>query len=79
MAALLRASSIVLIAFAGVQVFYSPQWLLWLSPLLLPLAAVDRRILWLYVALDLVNYLSFTALPWWSPVTIWPHSRCSPA
>src|SRR5579884_1247683 len=34
MTALLRASSVVLLVFMSLQVFYSPQWILWLSPLL---------------------------------------------
>src|SRR5262249_20067667 len=33
----LRSSAAVLIALVSVQTFYSPQWILWLAPLLLPL------------------------------------------
>lgn len=72
MPGLLRASVVVLIVFLSLQVFYSPQWILWLSPLLIPLAERDRRIFWLYVALDLVIYWSFPMYDWQSPVTIWP-------
>jgi hypothetical protein len=50
---------VAVIAFIAVQLFFSPQWLLWLLPFLVPLAALDRRILWLAVGLDVVTYLSF--------------------
>src|SRR5262249_10298482 len=60
---LLRRAVLVLLVFVTVQVFYSPQWLLWLLPFLLPLA---RRgppaIALLIVALDLVTYMTFPLL-----------------
>lgn len=68
LAGLLRRGALVLIPFVALQVFYSPQWLLWLLPLLVPLARPCRgaatasgglAVLGLVVALDLVTYLSF--------------------
>jgi hypothetical protein len=59
LAGLLRRGAVVLVVFVCLQVFYSPQWILWLSPLLIPLARLDRRVLWLTVALDLATYVSF--------------------
>src|SRR5262249_22943420 len=59
LAGLLRRSAIVLIVFVSLQVFYSPQWVLWLAPLLVPLARLHRPVLWLVIALDVVTYLTF--------------------
>jgi hypothetical protein len=56
---LLRRCSLLLIVFVSLQVFYSPQWLLWFCPLLVPLAWVHRTVGPLLIALDLVTYLSF--------------------
>lgn len=56
---LLRKCALAVLVFTALQVFYSHQWLLWLTPLCIPLAAKDRRIFWILFALDLVNYLSF--------------------
>jgi hypothetical protein len=56
---LLRRSAIVLIVFGTLAVFYSPQWVLWFAPLLLPLATTRRRLLVPVVALDLLTYLTF--------------------
>jgi hypothetical protein len=58
---LLRRSALALIAFLAVQVFYSPQWVLWLIPLLAPLAGWGLRspVTWLVVGLDLVTYATF--------------------
>lgn len=59
LADLLRRGAVVLIVFVALQVFYSPQWILWLSPLLIPLARTQPAVLWLTVALDLLTYGSF--------------------
>jgi hypothetical protein len=59
LASLLRRGAIVLILFVALQVFYSPQWILWLTPLLLPLAQTHRPIRRLAIALDLLTFLSF--------------------
>jgi hypothetical protein len=55
----LRRGAVMLLVFLALQVFYSPQWVLWLTPLLVPLATTSRVILWLTVLLDLVTFLSF--------------------
>lgn len=74
LAGLLRRGAVLLLLFASVQVFYSPQWLLWLSPLLLPLARNSRTITWSAAALDLVTYLSFPVIydsdSAWRPVLV---------
>jgi hypothetical protein len=52
----LRRGTVVLVAFIAVSVFYSPQWLVWLMPLLLPLTGTNRRLIALIVALDLLTW-----------------------
>jgi hypothetical protein len=59
LASLLRRSAVVLIGFVSLAVFYSPQWVLWLTPLLLPLAAFRTSIAYLVVALDLVTFCTW--------------------
>lgn len=66
LASLLRRGALVLLVFVTVPVFWSPQWILWLAPLLLPLAVRQRGLVWLIVALDLVNYLTFMGLVFYS-------------
>jgi Glycosyltransferase family 87 len=56
---LLRRGAIAVIVFISLPVFYSPQWIVWLLPLLVPLAGQQRPLLWLIVALDVVTYISF--------------------
>jgi hypothetical protein len=56
---LLRRGALVLIALLLLAVIYSPQWILWLSPLLVPLAKSDWKVGGLIVALDLVTYVTF--------------------
>jgi hypothetical protein len=56
---LLRRAALILIVFVSLQVFYSPQWILWLSPLLIPLAGCRRPIFGLIVLVDVVTYLTF--------------------
>jgi hypothetical protein len=56
---LLRSCAMVLVLFASLQVFYSPQWLVWLSPFLVPLASTDRALCRAAVAFDVVTYFSF--------------------
>jgi hypothetical protein len=56
---LLRRAAVLLIAFVMLAVFYSPQWVLWLMPLLLPLGRGRPGLLRLVVALDLVTYLTW--------------------
>ncbi len=62
LASLLRRCTLVLMVFVSLAVFYSPQWLLWFAPLLLPLVRFHRRAGISIVALDAVTYLYF---PFW--------------
>jgi hypothetical protein len=58
-ASLLRRGILLLIVFVTLPVFYSPQWILWLVPLLAPLARRSWPVAALAVLLDLVTYLTF--------------------
>lgn len=58
---LLRRGAMALIVFVTLPVFYSPQWLLWFLPLVVPVAAKQRWLVVPLVALDLVTYLTFPA------------------
>lgn len=68
--ALLRRGAVVLIVFVCLSVFYSPQWILWLSPLLLPLATGRPVLTGLIVALDLVTFFTWPIRPdlWYEDV-----------
>jgi hypothetical protein len=68
LASLFRRGTLVLIVFTTVAVFYSPQWILWFVPLLLPLASSSQLLAWLVVALDIATYYTFPALPPFPPV-----------
>jgi hypothetical protein len=59
LASVLRRGAVVVILFASVNVFYSPQWIIWFSPLLVPLVGRQRSLAWGVVALDLITYLSY--------------------
>jgi hypothetical protein len=65
---LLRRGAVLLIVLEFLTVFYSPQRVLWLSPLLLPLATAERRLAWLVVGLDLVTFWTW---PCSAPVPHW--------
>ncbi len=68
LAGLLRRAAIVLIVFIGLSVWFSPQWVLWLAPLCLPLAPRNRPLVVLLIALDLVTYFTFPVYsPLWGP------------
>jgi hypothetical protein len=54
----LRRGTIGLIMFAALSVFFSPQWILWFSPLLVPLAGRRWSMLLLVVGLDITTYLT---------------------
>jgi len=62
LASLLRRGALAVIAFTALSVFYSPQWLLWFSPLLVPLAGKGRLFPALVAGLDVVTYLSFAVV-----------------
>jgi len=59
LAGMLRRQAIVLLVFVALQVFYSPQWIVWLTPFLIPLAGRCRWVFWSAVALDLTTFLTF--------------------
>jgi hypothetical protein len=59
LASVLRRGAVAVIVFAGLAVFYSPQWILWFSPLLVPLAGRRWSVLLLVVVLDVTTYLTF--------------------
>jgi hypothetical protein len=52
----LRRGAAVLITFMSLSVFYSPQWILWLTPLVLPLAGGRPRLATLVAILDLATW-----------------------
>ena len=59
----------VLIVFIGLSVYFSPQWVLWLAPLCLPLARGNRLFTGLLIALDLATYFTFPVFsPVWGPL-----------
>jgi hypothetical protein len=55
------------VVFVSLPAFFSPQWLLWLAPLVIPLAAGDRRLAWTFAALDVLSYLIFPIAYDWGP------------
>jgi hypothetical protein len=69
LASLLRRGAVVLIVFICLSVYFSPQWVLWLAPLLLPLARGNRLLAGLVIALDLITYYIFPVYsPIWGPM-----------
>lgn len=63
LAAVLRRCALVLIVFNVLAVFWSPQWILWFLPLLVPLAC-RLPVRGMAIVLDLVHYFSFPILFW---------------
>lgn len=59
LASVLGRGAVAVIVFANLSVFYSPQWVLWFAPLLVPLAGRRWSVLLLVAALDVVTYLTF--------------------
>ena len=45
--------------FISLPVFYSPQWIVWLLPFLVPLTRQQRPLVGLIVALDLITFVRF--------------------
>lgn len=73
----LRRCGLILIAFVAMAVFWSPQWILWFLPILVPLAARSRPVAYATIALDLITYCSFPVMFW----VLWnefPESLASP-
>jgi hypothetical protein len=63
-ASVLRRCALVLIVFTILSVFWSPQWILWFLPLIVPLAAGRRFLTATMVGLDAVSYFTFPVLFW---------------
>lgn len=60
----LGCCAIILLVFGSLAVFWSPQWLIWFLPLLLPLVRTNRQLIAPVVIFDLITYLSFP-VAWW--------------
>jgi hypothetical protein len=67
LASLLRRGCLVLLVFVTLAVFYSPQWILWFVPLMLPLLRHNRRLTFGWAGLDIVTYLTFPVWFWVLP------------
>ncbi|HBI42415.1 MAG TPA: hypothetical protein DDY78_06080 [Planctomycetales bacterium] len=67
-ASLLRRGAVVLVVFISLSVTFSPQWVLWLAPLCIPLARRNWPLAGLIIALDLATYFTFPVYsPIWGP------------
>jgi hypothetical protein len=75
LAGLLRRGAIALVVFLALPVFYSPQWVIWLLPLLVPLARGHRLLAWLIAALDLVTFATFPYAGLGLPDAVWVYAR----
>ncbi len=65
---LLRRGAVILIVFIGLSVAFSPQWVLWLAPLCIPLSRKNWPLTGLIIALDLATYFTFPVYsPVWGP------------
>ncbi len=58
----LRRGAVLLLVFQALQVFYSPQWILWLLPLTVPLAMRQPLLAFPLIALDLATFATFPIL-----------------
>lgn len=58
---LVRRGGVLLVVFVTLPVFYSPQWILWLAPLLLPLTRCQRGLAPLIFALDVLSFGTWPA------------------
>jgi hypothetical protein len=67
LASLLRRGCLVLLVFMTFAAFYSPQWVLWFAPLMLPLLSQNRRLAFGWCGLDIVTYLTFPVWFWVLP------------
>jgi hypothetical protein len=72
LASVLRRSALVLVGFVSLAVFFSPQWIVWLLPMLVPLASRrgHRPVAAALIVFDLLTYFTFPfvmlVLPWMS-------------
>lgn len=64
LSAVLRRCGVVLVVFVLLAVFWSPQWVVWFLPIVVPLAGRSRTIAALAAAIDLLAYLTFALLCW---------------
>lgn len=71
----LRRCGALLVVFITLAVFWSPQWVVWFLPLVVPLAARHRWLIPTCIAIDVLNYFQFPVLFWivWSH---WPKPVC---
>jgi hypothetical protein len=69
LAGLVRRCGVALVIFVTLPVYYSPQWVVWLAPLLLPLTRRQRGLAALVVALDLVTFATFPG--GWGGAALW--------
>jgi hypothetical protein len=67
-ASVLRRCAVVLVVFVNLAVFWSPQWVLWFLPIVIPLGGRRWWPIVVAVGLDLSNYLTFPVRNWlWAP------------
>ncbi len=66
LADLLCRAAVVLLVFVALQVFYSPQWILWFAPLLIPLVRSQTLLIPVFIGLDLVTYCTFPVAYDWN-------------
>jgi len=64
LAGVLRRCAILLTVFVALAVFWSPQWIVWYLPIVVPLAARHRWLAACAALLDLINYFEFPILFW---------------
>jgi hypothetical protein len=68
LASVLRRCGVVLVVFVNLAVFWSPQWILWFLPIVIPLAGKRWWPMVGAAVLDLANYLTFPVRNWlWAP------------
>jgi hypothetical protein len=64
----LRRCGILLTVFVSLAVFWSPQWMIWFLPLLVPLCRSRPNLRWFVMVQDLLTYFAF---PWFFWI-LWP-------
>lgn len=63
LSSLMARAAIAMILLANLATFYSPQWVLWFAPLVLPLSRQSFRLTIFVVTSDLANYFCYPL--WW--------------